>query len=141
MIGLKYGTYTDKQYKSLFKKTWTSKEVSAQLILAGWVKIEPFLMLEECGRSMKRQDSDPNFLTFRSFNDMGSRTKKKFTDSTFEAGMGTDKLKKLENMLTDVFEATQEHIMDGVHHPDKLYELLKPEFCNLEKKYFMSEIW
>ena len=63
-------------------------------------------MLKECGKSMKRLDSDPNFLTFRSFNDMGMRQKKKFTDSTFEAVIDTDKIKKLENIMTEIFKAT-----------------------------------
>jgi hypothetical protein len=74
MISLKYGTFTEKQWSHLFVRVWTKDENYHEQILNGWVLINPDLLLLEVGRSQKRLDSDPNYLTFRSFNNMGSRT-------------------------------------------------------------------
>ena len=72
---------------------------------------------------------------------MGVRTKKKFTDSTFESMIETSEKKKLELKLSEIFEATQELITDGQTDPDKLHESLRVQFPNLEKNTFMKEVW
>ena len=72
---------------------------------------------------------------------MGVRTKKKFTDSTFESMIETSEKKKLELKLSEIFEATQELITDGQTDPDQLHESLRVQFPNLEKNTFMKEVW
>ena len=90
---------------------------------------------------MKRLDLDPNFLTFLSFNNMGSRTMKKFTQVKFENNLTPEELKHIENQLTDVFASMHTLVDHNTKDPEALFAKLNKIHPLFDRETFMSEVW
>jgi len=83
VIGVKYGTYTEKQYRMINEQKLSAKQQKADLLTTQWLSLSHDKILTHIEASLIRTDIEPRFVTIRPFSDMSHYTMQKFSATDF----------------------------------------------------------